>query len=82
MINIPPTVFGLLCLMITTLAGVVVWQQKRIDRKDEKIEQLYDARLMDSKEVTKDVTTVLQGNSQSQLVLAEKIEVAKSRGAL
>lgn len=77
MINIPSTVFGLLCLMISTLSGVIIWQQKRMDKKDEKIELLYEARLADSKEVTKDVTAVLQGNSQSNLILAEKIEAAK-----
>lgn len=81
-VNIPPTVFGILCLMITTLCGVIIWQQKRLDKKDDKIEQLYEARLTDSKDVTKDVTAVLQGNSQSNLILAEKIEVAKSKGAL
>lgn len=82
LINIPPTVFGLLCLMITTLSGVIIWQQKRIDRLYEKIEVLFEARLTDSKEVAKDVTAVLQGNSQANLILAEKIEVAKERGTL
>ncbi len=82
--SIPNTVVGLMGLVITTLVGVVVYLNRKLDQKDtkldqknERIEELQDARLDDSKQVTKDVTTVLQGNSQSNLVLAEKIEAAK-----
>lgn len=42
---------------------------------------LQDARLQDAKDVTQDVTTVLQGNTQSNLVLAAKIEAGKQGGA-
>lgn len=46
-----------------------------------KVQELQDARLLDAKEVTKDVTTVLAGNTQSNLILAEKIETSKREGA-
>lgn len=42
-----------------------------------KVQQLQDGRLQDAKDVTKDVTTVLQANSQSNLLLAAKIENSK-----
>lgn len=42
-----------------------------------KVQSLQDARLQDSKDVAKDVTSVLQANSQSNLLLAAKIETGK-----
>lgn len=45
-----------------------------------KVQQLQDARLTDAKEVTKDVTTVLAANTQSNLLLAAKIESGKRGG--
>lgn len=45
-----------------------------------KNQALQDARLQDNKDVTKDVTTVLQANTQSNLLLAAKIEAGKKEG--
>lgn len=64
-------VLGIICLV---LAAVCI-------KLYNKVSALQDLRLQDSKDVTKDVTTVLQGNSQSNLILAEKIESAKRRGS-
>lgn len=47
-----------------------------------KVQQLQDARLQDAKDVTKDVTTVLQGNSESNRILAAKIETGKQGGGV
>lgn len=46
-----------------------------------KLQEVQDARLQDSKDVTKEVTTVIQSNTQSNLVLAAKIEAGKKEGA-
>ena len=67
-------VLGVACLV---LGIVIIYQQKKIDKKDARIEALQDLRLADNKEVTKDVTEVLQGNSQAITVLTAKIEAGK-----
>lgn len=69
-------VLGVACLV---LGLVCVKLYNKGDRLQTRIEQLQDLRLDDSKEVTKEVTAVLQGNTQSNLVLAEKIESSKER---
>lgn len=50
--------------------------QKRDDAKI--IFDLQNARLQDSKDITKEVTDVLRDNSQNLRILSEKIEVGKS----
>lgn len=69
-------VLGVACLV---LGAVVIYQNKKIDRRDERIQQLQDLRLADQKEVTKEVTSVVENNSQSIRVLSEKIEIAKQK---
>lgn len=68
---------GVLGVVVAALSVVVIYQNKKLDKKDARIEELQELRLQDSKEVTKDVTEVLQGNSQNMRVLSEKIEIAK-----
>ena len=77
---------GVLGIAVLALGAVVIYQQKKIDKRDDKIQLLQDARLSDNKEHTRDyrelskeTTEVLQGNSQNMLILSEKIEVGKSR---
>lgn len=67
-------VFGFTSLI---LGIVVIYQQRKIDKKDAKIEDLQTLRLSDTKEVNEKVTTVLQGNAQAIEVLAAKIETGK-----
>jgi hypothetical protein len=50
--------------------------QKKADAKT--IFDLQEARRLDYKETTKEVTEVLQNNSQNLRILTEKIEVGKS----
>ena len=75
-------VIGLI-IVSTKLYNKTEKQQARIDELQDKhqarVEELQELRLQDSKEVTRDVTEVLQGNAQSNRILAEKIEVAKGR---
>lgn len=70
---------GVLGVVVVALATVCVKLYNKTERQQLRIEELQELRLQDSKEVTKDVTEVLQGNAQSNLILAEKIEVAKGR---
>lgn len=77
---------GVLGIAVLVLGIVVVYQQKKLDRQDVEIRQGYKDRLDDNKlhaadykEMAKDNQEVLQGNSQSNLILAEKIEVVKGR---
>lgn len=76
-------VLGVACI---ALGIVVIYQQRKLDKKEERIQQLQDLRLGDSKEHSKDyremskeTTTVLQQTSQNMLILGEKIEVGKRR---
>ena len=68
-------VLGVACIVI---GFVAVKLYNKNERQQLRIDELQELRLQDSKEVTKDVTEVLQGNSQSNRILAEKIEVAKA----
>lgn len=71
------------------IAGIFLWlfMQERKDHRDDRradqiaIRELQDARLNDQREVSRDITTVLQGNSQAMSILSEKIEIAKQDGA-
>lgn len=76
-------VLGVACIV---LGIVIIYQQKKLDRKEEKIEQLQQARLDDTKthaddyrDMAKDNQEVLQGNSQSNALLAAKIEAVKGK---
>lgn len=68
---------GVLGVTVLVLVYVVIKLYNKSEAKQVRIEELQDLRLQDSKEVTKDVTAVLQGNTQSNLVLAAKIDAAK-----
>jgi len=77
---------GILGVVCVGLIIVVVYQQKKLDKKEEKIEALQNARLDDNKthtldyrEMAKDNQEVLQGNSQSNALLAAKIEAVKGQ---
>lgn len=77
---------GVLGVAVIALGIVVVYQQKKLDKKDEKIQQLQDFRLDDNKahtldyrEMAKDNQEVLQLNSQNSALLTAKIEAVKGR---
>lgn len=72
---------GVLGVTVLVLAYVVIKLYNKGEAKQTRIEELQELRLQDSKEVTKDVTAVLSGNSQSNLILAEKIDASKRRGS-
>lgn len=71
-------VLGVVCLV---LGIVCIRLYGKTEKQEARIQELQELRLQDSKEVTKDVTEVLQGNSQSNRILAEKIEIAKNQGS-
>lgn len=81
---------GVLGITVVVLALVIrflfSYYTKKIDEKDAKIELLQNARLEDNKthvadyrEMAKADQIVLQGNSQSNELLAAKIESVKGR---
>lgn len=70
---------GVLGVVVVALVTVVIKLYNKTERLQLRIEELQDLRLTDSKEITKDVTEVLQGNSQSNRILAEKIEIVKGQ---
>jgi molybdopterin biosynthesis enzyme MoaB len=77
---------GILGVVCVALIIVVVYQQKKSDKKDEKIDAL-NAQLLaenkshtlDYREMAKDNQEVLQSNSQNMALFGAKIEVAKGR---
>ncbi len=69
-------VLGIACIV---LGIVCIKLYNKTERQQTRIEELQELRLTDSKDVAKDVTEVLSGNSQNMRILSEKIEVAKGR---
>lgn len=77
---------GILGVVAVGLIIVVIYQQKKLDKKDEKIEALQNARLEDNKthavdyrEMAKDNQEVMNNTSQNVRILSEKIEVGRGR---
>lgn len=70
---------GVLGVMCVALIIVVIYQQRKLDKKDIRIEELQDLRLEDSKTREKVVSDVMNDTSQNLRILSEKIEVAKGR---
>jgi ribosome maturation factor RimP len=68
---------SVLGIVVLALSGVTVKLYNRTVALQDRIQELQDLRLQDSKDISDKVTEVLQGNSQSNLILAEKIEVSK-----
>lgn len=68
---------GVLGVVVVALSTVCIKLYNKAEKQQLRIEELQDLRLVDSKQVTKDVTDVLQGNSQNLRILSEKIEIAK-----
>lgn len=75
---------AILALIIITLAGVIVYLVKKGDNQATEIRDLNRLLLAenknhtaDYKEMAKDNQEVLQGNSQSNMLLAAKIEAVK-----
>lgn len=80
----------LLAFIIVTLAGVIValtrYFTKKLDSKDTEIRDLNKliytegkAHTLDYREMAKDNSEVLQGNSQSIQLMAAKIEAVKGQ---
>lgn len=74
--NIPTTVVGLMSLIIVVLAGVIVWQQKRIDAAYKEKDLLQTARLADSSNVRDKYDAVMGKFSQSFDLFVAKIEAS------
>lgn len=81
---------GVLGVTVVVLALVIrflfSYYTKKIDEKDGKIEALQNARILDAekhtldyRDMAKNDQIVLQGNSQSNELLAAKIESVKGR---
>jgi hypothetical protein len=67
-------VLGVACVIL----GIVCTKlYNKTERQQTRIEELQELRLQDSKDISKDIAAVLEGNSQSNRILAEKIEIAK-----
>ena len=73
---------GVLGVTVIVLGLVINKLYNKTEKQQARIEELQNLRLEDSKEVTRDVTAVLQGNAQSMSILAEKISVGKGQGTL
>lgn len=78
-VSIPNNVAGLLGLIITTLCGVIIWQQNRIDKCASKYDVLQEQRLEDFRTVVSKNTDVMQDNAQANRVLAEKIDSVRGK---
>jgi hypothetical protein len=78
----------LLAFIIVVLVGVIVYQQKRLDKKDTDISQGFRDRIADNKQNALDYKDmaeknagVLSDTSQNMALLGEKIEVVKGQRA-
>lgn len=78
-VEIPTTVVGLMALIITTLCGVIVWQQNRLDKHSIKNDNLQELRLQDFRDIISKNTEVMRDDAQANRILAEKIDGAKSK---
>lgn len=72
------------CLVMAII--VIVYQQKKLDKKDDKLDAQFAARLEDHKahttdyrEMAKNDQMVLAGNSQANELLAGKIEAVRGK---
>ncbi len=79
---------GILGVCCVGLIIVIIYQQKKLDKKDDRINALQDARLADStahavdyREMARNDQQILSGNSQAQNLLAAKIEAVKGRNS-
>ena len=72
---------GVLGVVVVALTTVIIKLYNKTEKQQLRIEELQELRLQDTKEVAKDVAGVLEGNSQTNRILAEKIELAKLQGA-
>jgi hypothetical protein len=76
---------GVLGVVLIVLAGAFAfyYRSKESDIKDlnKIIFDLQAARVQEAKDISKEVITVLSDNSQTNRVLAEKIDAAKVRGS-
>jgi len=72
--------YGVLGMTVLVLFYVVIKLYNDNQGLRLRNEKLQDDRLQDSKDIAKDVTAVLQSNTQSNLILAAKIDAAKQRG--
>ncbi len=81
---------AILALIIVTLAGVVVYLARKIDKRDTdhaaevkalnaQLVAVIQTHSNDYKEMAKDNQEVLQSNSQNMALFGAKIEVAKGR---
>lgn len=77
---------AILALIVVTLAGVVVYLVRKLDNRDSKIEVLNTLLLTelrthteDYREMAKNDQMILQGNSQSNQLLAAKIEAVQGK---
>lgn len=71
---------GVLGIAVFVLGFICVKLYNKTERLEKEKSDILEAWRLDSKETTKEVTDVLQGNSQSLLILSEKIEVGKRNG--
>jgi cell division protein FtsL len=69
-------VLGVACLV---LGIVVVYLQRKLDRKDARIDELQSQRLQDTRELSEETAKVVSDLSQNIRILTEKIEVGKGR---
>ena len=81
--SVPTYLFtqGVLGVTVLVLGFVCakLYNSREADRKDHaaEVKELNALRLQDSKDVTADVTEVIQGNATAIRILTEKIETAK-----
>lgn len=68
-------VLGVVCLVLGT---VCVKLNSKNERLQTKIDGLQESRLQDSRDISKELTVILQANSQSNELLSAKIEAVKS----
>ena len=70
---------GVLGFVVLIMSGVIIYQQRKLDKKEARIEELMQARLDDALEIIEKTSEIMSDSSQTLRLLTEKIESAKGR---
>lgn len=66
--------YGLAGLVITALSATIVWQQRRIDEKDKKIDLLQEKRLAETTAAKDQYAGVMSGFTTTASLLYDKLK--------
>lgn len=70
---------GVLGVVTLALSAVCIKLYSKTEKQQTKIEELYNLRLDDIKEIKQQLAELLQDNTEANRIMAEKIEAVRRR---